>query len=50
MAITQAIQNGKLVDTSASATSNSTATKSSDTPGGKLDKDAFLKLLVAQMK
>lgn len=50
MAITQAVQNGKLVDTSASATSNSTAAKSGDTPGGKLDKDSFLKLLVAQMK
>ena len=51
MAIEQAVQNGKLVDTSASGSSNSTAKKSDSTgTGGKLDKDSFLKLLVAQMK
>ncbi len=48
MALVQAIENGKLVDTSASATSLSSASKKSDTSG--LDKDAFLQLLVAQMK
>lgn len=31
-------------------TSTSTATTSMDGPGGKLDRDAFLKLLVAQLK
>jgi len=46
MAITQVIQNGKLVDTSAAATSSST----SSTSGSNLDKEAFLQLLVAQMK
>lgn len=43
MAVTQAIENGKLVE-SASESSVKKATKSG------LDKDAFLKLLVAQMK
>ena len=47
MAIQQVIQDGKLVDTSASATSLSTT---SDSDGTSLDKDAFLQLLVAQMK
>lgn len=48
MAITQAIKDGELVDTSASGTSSSTA-KKTDSSGG-LGKDAFLQLLVAQMK
>lgn len=47
MAIVQAVENGKLVDTSASSTSSSVASESS---GSSLDKDAFLQLLVAQMK
>jgi flagellar basal-body rod modification protein FlgD len=46
MAITQVVQNGKLVDTSASATSSSTSSKAEN----DLDKDAFLQLLVAEMK
>lgn len=46
MAIVQAVQNGKLVDTSASATSQSSKREASN----GLDKDAFLQLLVAQMK
>jgi len=46
MAITQVIQDGKLVNTSAAATSSST----SSTSGSNLDKEAFLQLLVAQMK
>lgn len=47
MAIVQAVQDGKLVDTSASSSSSSSTTSSS---GDTLDKDAFLQLLVAQMK
>lgn len=48
MAIIQAVKDGKLVDTSAEATSESTKkTRSAD---NGLDKDAFLQLLVAQMK
>lgn len=49
MAIIQPIENGKLVDSSASNTSLSTENKS-DAAGGALDKDAFLQLLVAQMQ
>ena len=49
MAIIQQIENGKLVDSSASNTSLSTENKS-DVAGGALDKDAFLQLLVAQMQ
>ena len=49
MAIIQQIENGKLVDSSASNTSLSTENKS-DATGGALDKDAFLQLLVAQMQ
>ena len=49
MAIIQQIENGKLVDSSASNTSLSTENKS-DAAGGALDKDAFLQLLVAQMQ
>lgn len=49
MAIIQQIENGKLVDSSASNTSLSTENKSDDA-GGALDKDAFLQLLVAQMQ
>ena len=49
MAITQLIQDGKVVDTSADSTSHSTTLNKG---GGtsSLDKDAFLQLLVAQMK
>lgn len=48
MAITQLIQDGMVVDTSASSTSHSTT---ADKGGSSsLDKDAFLQLLVAQMK
>ena len=46
MAIIQQIENGKLVDSSASNTSLSTENKS-DAAGGALDKDAFLQLLVS---
>ena len=49
MAIIQQIENGKLVDSSASNTSLSTENKS-DAAGGALGKDAFLQLLVAQMQ
>ncbi|MBR1391956.1 MAG: flagellar hook capping protein [Lachnospiraceae bacterium] len=48
MAITQLVKDGKLVDSSASATSLSTKTVAEN--GNSLDKDAFLQLLVAQMK
>lgn len=48
MAITQLVKDGKLVDSSASATSLSTKTVNEN--GNSLDKDAFLQLLVAQMK
>ncbi|MCI5621805.1 MAG: flagellar hook capping protein [Lachnospiraceae bacterium] len=47
MAITQLVKDGVLVDASASATSLSTS-KTADS--NSLDKDAFLQLLVAQMK
>lgn len=47
MAITQLVKDGVLVDSSASATSLSTS-KTAD--NNSLDKDAFLQLLVAQMK
>lgn len=49
MAVIQQIENGKLVDSSASSTSLSTENKS-NAAGGALDKDAFLQLLVAQMQ
>lgn len=49
MAIVQAVQDGQLVDTSASSTSSSSSS-TSESSGGTLDKDAFLQLLVAQMK
>lgn len=49
MAIIQAVEDGKLVDTSASATSQSSKTTRTQANNG-LDKDAFLQLLVAQMK
>ena len=48
MALIQAVQDGKLVDTSAEASSEST--KKTAASGNGLDKDAFLQLLVAQMK
>lgn len=47
MALTQVVENGKLVDTSASSSSLSSSKK---TGSSSLDKDAFLQLLVAQMK
>ena len=47
MAIIQAVQDGKVVDTSASSQSLSNVTKSDNS---SLDKEAFLQLLVAQMK
>lgn len=49
MAIIQAVKDGKLVDTSASATSESSKKTRTEANNG-LDKDAFLQLLVAQMK
>ena len=45
--ITQLIKNGGVVDTGAESNSSSSTSKKS---GGSLDKDAFLQLLVAQMK
>ena len=45
--ITQLIKNGEVVDTGAESNSSSSTSKKS---GGSLDKDAFLQLLVAQMK
>ena len=45
MALWQKVENGKVVDTSASATSSSKEKQTN-----KLDKDDFLNLLVAQMK
>ena len=45
MALWQKVENGKVVDTSASATSSSKEKKTNN-----LDKDDFLNLLVAQMK
>ena len=51
MALVQAVQDGKLVDTSASASSSSTASsKASASSTSGLDKEAFLQLLVAQMR
>lgn len=47
MAITAVVQDGKVVDTSASTQSLSSVNKSSNS---SLDKEAFLQLLVAQMK
>lgn len=47
MAIIQPVQDGKVVDTSASSQSLSNVTKSDNS---SLDKEAFLQLLVAQMK
>lgn len=49
MALIQAVKDGKLVDTSAEATSQS-AKKNRKEANNGLDKDAFLQLLVAQMK
>ena len=48
MAIIQAVKDGKLVDSSAEAASESS--KSTKKSNNGLDKDAFLQLLVAQMK
>lgn len=48
MAVSAVIENGKVVDTSASAVSDSSKKKSEAT--GSLDKEAFLQLLVAQMQ
>lgn len=45
MALWQKVENGKVVDTSASATSSSKEKQTNN-----LDKDDFLNLLVAQMK
>lgn len=45
--LTQMIKDGEVVDTSAEGTSSSTAKKTSNS---SLDKEAFLQLLVAQMK
>lgn len=45
--ITQMIKDGQVVDTSAEGTSSSTTTKETNS---SLDKEAFLQLLVAQMK
>jgi flagellar basal-body rod modification protein FlgD len=47
MSLVQTIKDGKIVDTSTSSLSQSTTKTSS---AGSLDKDAFLQLLVAQMK
>ncbi len=47
MALVIPVEDGKVVDTSASTNSNSEVNESS---GGSLDKEAFLQLLVAQMK
>ena len=47
MAVIQQVQDGKLVDTSASTNSLSAVT---ETDNSALDKEAFLQLLVAQMK
>jgi len=48
MSLIQTIKDGKVVDSSASSISDSTTKTSSST--SSLDKDAFLQLLVAQMK
>lgn len=45
--LTQTIKNGEVVDTSAAGTSES---KAKETKNGTLGKEAFLQLLVAQMK
>ena len=45
--ITQMIQDGKVVDTTAKGNSKSSSSKASNS---SLDKEAFLQLLVAQMK
>ena len=51
MALVQAVKDGQLVDTSASASSASTASsKASASSTSGLDKEAFLQLLVAQMR
>lgn len=51
MALTQVVQDGKIVNSSASATSSSTSSsKASSSSTSGLDKDAFLQLLVAQMR
>lgn len=51
MALTAVIQDGKVLDTSASATSSSTgSSKASASSTSGLDKEAFLQLLVAQMR
>ncbi|MBO5302608.1 MAG: flagellar hook capping protein [Lachnospiraceae bacterium] len=48
---TAIVQNGKIVDSSASATSSSTSsTKAASSATSGLDKEAFLQLLVAQMQ
>lgn len=49
MALVQAVKDGKLVDTTAGSTTESTVTTKKEANNG-LDKDAFLQLLVAQMK
>ncbi len=49
MALVLPIKDGKIVDTSASATTESTVQTKREANNG-LDKDAFLQLLVAQMK
>jgi flagellar basal-body rod modification protein FlgD len=49
MALIQAVKDGKLVDTSAEASSQSSKKTRKEANNG-LDKDAFLQLLVAQMK
>lgn len=51
MALVAPVQDGKLVDSSASATSSSTSSsKASSSSTSGLDKEAFLQLLVAQMQ
>lgn len=47
MALVQQVENGQLVDQSANSTS---ASKAKEKSGGNLDKEDFLKLLVAQMQ
>lgn len=49
MALVQAVKDGKLVDTSAESTSESAKKTTAEKSNG-LDKDAFLQLLIAQMK
>lgn len=51
MALSAVIQDGKVVDSSAAATSSSTgSSKASASSTSGLDKEAFLQLLVAQMR